>query len=157
MAQQILPLFFDGENSINDRVHYEYNKETGKVNYFLHCLPCYFHNIDETNNFKLVIAQLVINGHCRKCEIIKKFQVTKSYVDRAVALLETEGISGFFKKRNTRSAAVLTDKVLAEAQLLLASGETRSEVAKALGIKLNTLGKAIAAGRLIEKKAYTKK
>jgi len=99
----------------------------------------------------------VINGHCRKCEIIKKFQVTKSYVDRAVALLETEGISGFFKKRNTRSAAVLTDKVLAEAQLLLASGETRSEVAKALGIKLNTLGKAIAAGRLIEKKAYTKK
>jgi transposase-like protein len=155
MAQQILPLFFEGENSINDRVHYEYNKDTGNVNYFLHCLPCYFHNIDDTNNFKLVIAQLVKNGHCRKCEIITKFEVTKSYVDRAVGLLEREGIAGFFKKRNTRSAPVLTDNILIEAQHLLASGETRSEVANTLGVKLNTLGKAITAGRLIEKKEST--
>ena len=152
MAQQILPLFFEGENSINDRVHYEYSKDTGNITYFLHCLPCYFHHIDEKNNFKLVIAQLVVNGHCRKCEIIRKFQVTKSYVDRAVELLENEGIAGFFKKRNTRSAAVLTDAVLAEAQQLLASGETRTEVAQTLGIKVNTLGKSIAAGRLVEKK-----
>lgn len=152
MGQQILPLIFEGENSINEKVHYEYNLKTGQVNYYLYCMPCYFHNIDEKNNFKLVIAQLVKTGHCRKCEIITKFQVTKSYIDRAVALLDREGIGGFFKKRNTRSAAVLTDDVLALAQQLLASGETRSEVSIALGIKLNTLGKAIAAGRLIEKK-----
>ncbi len=155
MGQQILPLFFEGENSVNDRVHYEYNKDTGNVNYFLHCLPCYFHHIDEKSNFKLVLAQLVKNGHCRKCEIIRKFQVSKSYVDRAVELLEKEGTAGFFKIRNTRSAAVLTDSTLAEAQQLLASGETRNEVAKALGIKVNTLGKAITAGRLIEKKRST--
>ena len=152
MGQQILPLFYEDENSINSKVHYEYDKDTGNVTYFLHCMPCYFHHIDEKNNFKLVIAQLVQYGHCRKCEIIRKFQVTKSYVDRAVELLDNEGIAGFFKKRNTRSAPVLTDEVIAEAQQLLASGETRSEVATDLGIKFNTLGKAIAAGRLIETK-----
>ena len=56
MGQQILPLFYEGENSINPKVHYEYDKDTGNVNYFLYCLPCYFHHIDEKNNFKLVIA-----------------------------------------------------------------------------------------------------
>ena len=51
MGQQILPLFYEGENSINSKVYYEYDKDTGNVNYFLYCLPCYFHHIDEKNNF----------------------------------------------------------------------------------------------------------
>lgn len=31
MAQQILPMFIEGESSINEKVHYEYEKSTNTV------------------------------------------------------------------------------------------------------------------------------
>lgn len=73
-------------------------------------------------------------------------------MDRAVKRYREGGIGAFFEKRKTRSASVLTAGVLIEAQQRLASGESRSEICESLGIKLNTLGKAINDGRLIEKK-----
>jgi DNA invertase Pin-like site-specific DNA recombinase len=45
---------------------------------------------------------------------------------------------------------VLTPEVLRQAQELLSQGEERSAVAKTLSIKLDTLGKAVRAGRLAE-------
>jgi hypothetical protein len=44
-------------------------------------------------------------------------------------------------------AAVLVDTVIAEAEELLAGGASEVEVAAQLGLKLNTLQKAIRAGR----------
>lgn len=152
MPQQILPIFIEGRSSINEAVHYEYDTKANTVSYFLFCLPFYTHSVDDKSCFKLAIAQLIVMGHCKKCEIIKKLQVSKSFVDRAVTLYSKEGVGGFFKARNFRGSPVLTDEVIAKAQQLLASGDDRCEVAKTLGIKLNTLAKAIAAGRLIEKK-----
>lgn len=152
MPQQILPIFLEGQSIINESVHYVYDTKDNTVSYFLFCLPFYSHAVDDKACFKLVIAQLIALGHCRNCEIIKSLQVTKSFVDRAVNLYKKDGVGGFFKERNRRGSPVLTDHVIVKAQQLLASGEERCEVAKMLGIKLNTLAKAIAAGRLIEKK-----
>jgi hypothetical protein len=47
-----------------------------------------------------------------------------------------------------RGAAVLAAPVLAQAQALLDKGEEVSEVARQLGLKRDTLAKAVAAGRL---------
>jgi len=41
MGQQILPLFIEGENQINEKIHYEYNKETETIYYYLYCHPLY--------------------------------------------------------------------------------------------------------------------
>jgi DNA-binding CsgD family transcriptional regulator len=48
----------------------------------------------------------------------------------------------------TRGAAVLVDSVVARIEELLAGGASEAEVAKKLELKLNTLQKAIRAGRI---------
>ena len=48
----------------------------------------------------------------------------------------------------TRGAAVLVDSVVAQIEELLAGGASEAEVAKKLELKLNTLQKAIRAGRI---------
>ena len=101
----------------------------------------------------MAIAQLAVLGHCKNIEIIIALGITKSYLDRAIKKYRNGGIGAFFGNRKTRSATVLTTEILSEAQQLLASGESRTEVAKHLSIKLNTLSKAILDGRLIEKKS----
>jgi hypothetical protein len=153
MPQQILPIYIEGETNINEKVHYNYDEATDTVCYYLYCLPFYSHLKTDHNCFKMVIAQLSVLGHCKNHEIISKFGITKSYMDRAVKTYRKGGIGAFFEKRNTRSASVLTAEVITEAQQRLFLGESRSEVAESLGIKLNTLGKAINDGRLAEKKS----
>ncbi len=54
----------------------------------------------------------------------------------------------FFKPRNTRGATILTTDVLTQAQNLLDHGEEVSDIAETLGIKSNTLNKAILDNRL---------
>ena len=48
----------------------------------------------------------------------------------------------------TRGAAVLVDSVVAQIEELLAAGASEAAVAKKLELKLNTLQKAIRAGRI---------
>ena len=59
MGQQILPLFIVGENHINEKIHYEYNEESGTVYYYLFCHPLYSHLANEKQSFQLIIAQLI--------------------------------------------------------------------------------------------------
>lgn len=155
MGQQILPLYIDGEYQINEKIHYEYNKETETIYYYLYCHPLYSHGVNEKTSFQLVTAQLIVYGHCRNVEIVKAFGVSSISVKRAVKKYRTGGISAFVKKRSTRGPKVLTDEVLLEAQKLLDEGENRTNVAQNLGIKANTLSKAIQAGKLTEKKNFT--
>lgn len=152
MPQQILPIFIEGENSINEKVHYEYDKSTNTVCYYLYCLAVYSHAKTDSRSFQLVIALLICNGHCGNSEIMRGLSLAKSYVDRAVKKYRNSGMNIFFSNRKVRSSPVLTPDMLAEAQQLLASGETPSEVARQLGLKPNTLNKAINDGRLILKK-----
>ncbi len=155
MGQQILPLFIEGENQINEKIHYEYDKKTETIYYYLYCHPLYSHCVNEKSSSQLITSQLIIYGHCRNVEIINAFGVPSISVKRAVKKYRTGGISAFFKERLTRGPKVLTEKILLEAQKLLDEGEARTDVAHKLGIKANTLSKAIQAGKLTEKKRIT--
>ena len=84
MGQQILPLFIEGENRINEKIHYEYNKETSTIYYYLFCHPLYSHLVNDNQSFQLVIAQLIFHGHCRNFEIVNAFGVTSISVKRMV-------------------------------------------------------------------------
>ena len=156
MAQQILPIFIEGENSINEKVHYEYDKSTNTVCYYLYCLAFYTHDKDDSKSFQLVIALLICLGHCTNIEVIRGLSLAKSYVDRAVKKYRDGGTTTFFSQRQVRSSPVLTPAVIASAQQLLAAGEAPGEVARQLRIKPNTLNKAINSGRLIQKKVSGK-
>lgn len=62
------------------------------------------------------------------------------------------GPKGFFSPRKTRGATVLTPAVLTQAQQLLDDEVAACDVADQLGIKRDTLGKAVLSGRLHKSK-----
>ncbi len=93
-------------------------------------------------------AQLICQGVCRQAEVVRAFGVSKSSVIRSVNRYRAGGVNAFYTPRATRGASVMTPEVTAQAQQLLGAGSSPREVAKRLGIKFDTLRKAIQHGRL---------
>ena len=98
MGQEILPLFIDGDNVINKKISYE-KATDGNIYYYLYCQPVAFHPINDLREFKVLTSQLIINGHCKNCEIVKAFGVSEISVKRSVKKLRTQGIAGFYNIR----------------------------------------------------------
>lgn len=147
--QTILPLIPAGATSVNKLI--SVHNENSLWTYYLGINPIYRHSSDDRRAFRLTAAQLIDTGNCRPCEIIKTFGVSKSCVDRAIRLYRAKGIEGFFKTREGgRSGTVLSHEILEQAQASLDQGESRSRVASELGVKYDTLAKAIQDGRLRE-------
>jgi hypothetical protein len=69
---------------------------------------------------------------------------------RSVAKYVEEGIDGFYQPRRGRGAAVMTREIVVQAEKLFALGHDRKQVAKELGVKYDTLRKAINQGRVQE-------
>ncbi len=95
-------------------------------------------------------AQLICQGACRQVDIVRAFGVAKNGVIRSVARYQAGGVQAFYAPRATRGASVMTPEVTARAQQLLGAGRSRNEVAERLGLKRDTLRKAIQQRRLIE-------
>jgi hypothetical protein len=94
-------------------------------------------------------AQLICRGACRQKDIIRAFGVSKNSVIRSVNKYRTGGVAAFYTPRASRGASVLTSEVAARAQQLLGAGWSPREVAQELGLKPDTLRKAIQQQRLI--------
>ena len=157
MGQEILPLFIEGENNINKKISYEKSSHDNNIYYYLYCNPVAFHRIDDHIQFKIVTSQIIMNGHCKNIEIVKAFGVSEISVKRSVKKLRTQGVEGFYKTRNTRKGGtILIPDILVEAQEMLDAEESRNDIALKLSLKVNTLSKAIQAGKLTEhkKKAF---
>jgi len=146
MPQAWLPLVPSGATPINPVMSVV--KEDGKWFYFCGVNPVFFHEGADLRSFRMFTAQLVCQGVCKKAEIIRTFGVSKNSVNRSVEKYQTGGVVSFFAPRKGRGGSVLTDEVMARAQALLDEGEDRQAVAEQLGIKSDTLRKAINQGRL---------
>jgi transposase len=96
----------------------------------------------------MITSQFCASGYAKQSDIIRAFGVTSISVKRSVKLYREKGTRGFYAPRVTRGAAVLVDSVVAQIEELLAAGASEAEVAKKLELKLNTLQKAIRAGRI---------
>jgi transposase len=92
--------------------------------------------------------KLHISGYAKQSDIIRAFGVTKISVKRSVKLYREKGTRGFYAPRVTRGAAVLVDGVVEQVEELLAGGASAAEATRTLGVKRNTLEKAIRAGRI---------
>jgi hypothetical protein len=93
-------------------------------------------------------AQLCCQGACTQAGIIRVFGVSKNSLLRSIAKYRQEGIDGFYRPRRGRGASVITDEVAVQAEKLLALRHSRNEVAEQLGVKRDTLRKAIKQGRV---------
>jgi transposase len=146
MPQAQLPLLPNGATDITDIL--SVTKADGKFTYFNGVMPVFSHDENDRESFKMITAQFCVNGNCKQSEISRAFGVPKITIRRAVKKYREEGPRGFFQPRKSRGASVLTTEVLEQAQTLFDQGKDKSTVAEELGIKKDTLTKAVRAKKL---------
>lgn len=146
MPQAQLPFFPNGVTLINANLGFE--KKDGCVTYFNGTMPVFTHAEEDLNTFRMITSQFYINGNATQAEICRAFGVTPINIKRAVKKYRAHGAAGFYKPRKTRGATVLTSEVLQAAQDLLDQGVPAGDVAKTVGVRRNTLNKAILDSRL---------
>ena len=149
MPQIQLPLFPPGTTELTS--HLAYACRDGRVTYFYGHLPVFTHEEKDIRTFRMITSQFIANGVVKQAEVIRAFGLPARTVKRYVKLYRTKGVAGFFQEPHHRGPAVLTENILKEAQKFLDDGLTRSAIAARIGIKANTLSKAIQAGRLHER------
>jgi len=143
----MLPLLPPGATRINDWVGVDSSSDTWTC--FLGCHPIARHAASDRRMFQVTTAQLIDAGSCREAEVVRAFGVSKSSVARALRRYRGGGVEAFFGPRpGRRGGTVLNDEVAARAQSLFDRGASCAEVAAELGVKRDTLRKAVADGRL---------
>jgi len=146
MPQLQLPVFPEGLTAINEDL--EFQREQGRVVYFHGLLPVFQHEEKDLQSFRMFTSQLIANGTVRQRDIVQAFGVPLATVKRYMKVQRERGAAGFFQTPRRRSASVLTGEVRQRAQSLLDEGKSVPEVSREIGVKGNTLHKAIRAGRL---------
>jgi hypothetical protein len=142
----MLPIFPADVTEINHLVAFA--KRDGQVYYFSGLMPVFSHAEDDLRMFRMFTSQLVVHGNCTQMEIVRAFGISSISMKRYVKQYRERGVSSFFEPRRGRGKTVLTTEVENEARKRLGAGEAPKAVAAALGIKPDTLHKAIRAGRL---------
>jgi len=148
VPQALLPLIPDGATQINDRISVVKEGE-----YWIYCcgvIPIFYHAAGDHTTFQWYTASLINQRICRQAEILKTFGVSKNAVKRWVKKFREGGVGAFYQPRAKRGSTVMTPDVIRRAQELLFRGWSRSAVADELGIKSDTLGKAIQHGKIQE-------
>jgi hypothetical protein len=146
MPQLHLPMFPNGVTHITSELAFE--RKDGRVTYFNGHMAVFTHDENDIASFRMITSQFCANGYARQSDITRAFGVTSISMKRWVKLYRAKGAKGFYEPRVTRGAAVLTETVVAQIEDLLAGGASNCEVAGTLELKLDTLQKAIRAGRV---------
>ena len=145
-----LPQIPQGSTSINDIV--AVNNDNGTWTYSIYLWPVYTHESPQRNHFRYIASTLINSGLCRQTELVGIFGVDRKMLGRASKQLTDKGAESFFQKRRGRKGGtILTAEKLAHAQELFNQGYEREEVSVELGVKKDTLRKALGDGRLSEK------
>jgi len=153
MPQTLLPVYPSDATPINTII--SFCRRDGSVYYFHGALPVFTHAENDLKAFRLFTSQLVMNGTCKQAQIVRAFGISAISMKRYVKKFRASGSAAFFAPHRKRQPRVLTPEVQKRAQELLAEGQPRSAVAKALELKLDTLTKAVHAGRLVEPQKKT--
>ncbi len=106
------------------------------------------HDAKDVKSFRLFTSQLYLEGKVKQADLVRVFGVSAISVKRAVKLYQNAGPGGFWRSRPTRGPSVLTSAVLQQVQGQLDQGQPLQKVAEALGLKYDTLQKAVRAGRV---------
>jgi hypothetical protein len=152
MPQMMLPIF--PEDAVYLTPELAVQKRNGRVFSFNGSMAVFNHAENDLRTFRMITSQFCCDGIVTQAAVARVFKIPEITVKRAAKLYREKGTQGFYEKRKTRGAAVLTDDVIKKAQSLLDERREIAVVADELGIKRNTLTKAVAAGRLhvVEKK-----
>ena len=145
-----LPFFPAHSTPINRDLAFE--QRDGRVCYFNGQLPVFAHDEKDIASFRLYTSQLIQNGSASQSEIASAFGVSSTTVKRYCKVLREEGTAAFFVAAAPISGHRLTPELLLKAQSCLDLGWEVPAIGKELGVRANTLHKAIWAGRLKKKR-----
>jgi hypothetical protein len=146
MPQLQLPIFPDGVTPITNQ--FAFMRQNGQVTYFNGHMPVFSHAETEIVTFRMITGQFCVAGHVKQSDIIRTLGVTSISVKRSVKIYCEKGPKGFYAPRVAHGPAVLVEDVVSEIEGRLAGGATPADVAKTLGLKLNTMQKAMREGRI---------
>ena len=147
MPQLHLPIFPSGVTYITSELAFE--KRDGYITYFNSYMPVFRHLAEDVRSFRMITSQFCVTGSTRQIDIVKAFGVSPVSVKRAVKCYRLEGAKGFFTSNTPkRKPRILTPDVVSHAEKLLREGDSITTVANKLGIKRDTLKKAISQGRV---------
>lgn len=147
MPQIQLPIFPNGVTYITPELAVK--KKDGRVTYFNGHMPVFIHDEKDIKSFRMITSQFCATGAAKQVEINKTFGIPIITVKRGVKLYREKGPGGFFEAAKSRGGKlVLTPSKLGSAQELLDKGKDLGAVSKELGVKKDTLRKALEDGRL---------
>lgn len=146
MPQLQLPIFPEGMTLINANLGFM--TRDGTITYIYGSLPIFSHAVDDLKTFRMITSQLYVNGSASQADICRAFGVSRISLKRSVKLYREKGMAGFFEQPRRRGPAVLTPDVLNKVQSMLDNEQSLPEIASALDLKIDTLRKAVSAGKL---------
>lgn len=146
MPQVQLPMFPAGCVEINRDLACRI--EGDKVIYFNGHLPVFTHPKDDLASFRLFTSQLIVQGGATQGHIAKAFGVPLVASKRATKLFRERGSAGFFVLPPRREGTKLNAPKLEQSRGLLLAGQPLMVVSQQTGVLVDTLRKAIKAGRL---------
>ncbi len=146
MPQMLLPMFPYEATSINPLLGF--CRKDDMVYYFNGMMPIFSHAVTDLNSFRLITSQLIVNKVATQRDIIDAFGVSPISIKRYVKIYRQEGAKGFFKPRKGRGSNVLTAEVLLKIQGNLNEGRSVRSICEEMGLKADTVNKAIRDGRL---------
>jgi predicted transcriptional regulator len=131
--QMQLPLFPETTKLINGSVGF-FKKD--EFIYYLHNgSPIFCHHEDSLNNYRYILANLVVSKLCHSSEISKALGINQRNVDRYAQKLREQGMESFFNQEDHRGEShKMTEPVLMQAQQLLDRGTSQLKTAKELGV-----------------------
>jgi Helix-turn-helix domain len=125
-----------------------FRRQDGQVTYFNGDMPVFSHAETDIATFRMITSQFCVTGHVKQRDIVRAFGVTSKSVMRWVKIYREKGAKGFYVPRVRRGPGVLVEAVVSEIEGRLAGGATPAKVARTLGLKLNTIQKAMREGRV---------
>jgi hypothetical protein len=141
-----LPIFPAGSTAITSELAFE--QRDGQVCYFNGHLPVFIHGVDDTASFRFFTSQLIAAGTASQGQISRTFGVPLITVKRMCKKLREQGAAAFYRPSPPVTGHRLTPELIAKAQALLDEGRQVPAIGKELGVRPNTIHKAISHGRL---------
>jgi len=145
--QMQLPIFPATTKLINSSVGFFMKEE---FIYYLHNgSPIFCHHIDNTNNYRYILGNLVVSKLCHPSEISKALGISQRNVERYAQKLREQGIESFFNQTDHGGECYkMTDPILIQAQQLLDAGNSPLKTAKTLGVSESCILYHLKTGNL---------
>ena len=131
--QMQLPIFPENTKLINGSVGVF--KKDEFIFYLHNGSPIFCHHVDNTNNYRYILGNLVESKLCRAWEISRALGISQRNVERYAQKLRLQGIESFFNQTDHRGECFkMTNPLVDQAQKLLDNGETQLGTANTVGV-----------------------